>query len=272
MGNQLGDAENLETVPDGKLLQLRQPRHTAVLPFAHHQRRVFSALNHAAVADETRHPVPGGQVRLRHPANQLFVGAPVGNQLGDAENLELVPDGKLLQLRQPRHAAVLVHNLADHPRRIRPGGLTQVHHCLRMPRPGQHPAVRSLQRKHMPRMDKIRSPRRRVNQRPYGGAAVVGRNARGCPPLVVHRSGESRGLRRAGVAAAEHRDVQLVQPLRQHRHAHQPPRVRHHKGNGRRRGMLGEQKQVAFVLAALIVNHNHHFPGGQVVKRLIKAA
>ena len=264
--------QTAESVP-GEAFAVDAHQHfIAILPVAHHQRRVFPAFNHAAVADEPRHPVAGGQVGFRHAANQPFVGAPMGNQLGDAENLEVVPDGELLQLRQPRHAAVLVHNLADHPRRIGPGGLAQVHHRLGMPRPGQHAAVRSPQREHMPRMDEIRRLRRRVNQRAYGGAAVVRRNARGGAPLVVHRSGESGGLRRAGVAAAEQGDVQFVQPRRQHWHTHQPPRVGYHKGDGRRGGMLGEQKQVAFVFAALIVNHNHHFPGGQVVKRLIKAA
>ena len=107
----------------------------AFLPVADHQGGVFPAFEHAAIADDARHPVPGGQVGFGDPRNQGFFGAAVGNELGDAEDLEVVLGGEPFQFRQPGHAAVLVHNLADDAGRIGPGGAAQVNDGLGMPRP-----------------------------------------------------------------------------------------------------------------------------------------
>jgi len=55
-------------------------------------------------------------------------------------------------------------------------------------------------------------------------------------------------------------DPQLVQPLSRHGQADQPTAVAGHEVDDLRRGLLGGDGQIAFVLAVLVVHDDDHPP------------
>ena len=54
-------------------------------------------------------------------AHQVVVAAAVGDEVGDGADLQPVALGDGDEVGQPRHGAVLVHDLADHARGVQPG-------------------------------------------------------------------------------------------------------------------------------------------------------
>ena len=161
---------------------------------------------------------------------------------------------KRLQLRQPRHRAVLVHDLAEHARRIQARRA-----CRDRPSP---PSGR-------------RGPARRPRAR------AAGRCGRACTRSFgrvfgsmsdLHRAGAVRGRdagRHAvarldatvnGVPKCEslwldhHRDVQLLEALARHRHADQAAAVAGHEVDRLGRDELRRDREVAFVLAVFVID------------------
>ena len=165
-------------------------------PIADDQRGVFPAVDDAVVTDDAGDTVPGGQVGLGDAGDQGFAHAPVGDELGDAEYLEVVLAGELLQLGHPRHGAVGVHDFADDAGRIGARLIAQVNDGLGVAGPAQHAARIGAQREGVPRMDEVLGLRLRVNEGADGLAAVEGGDAGGSAALVVHGGGERGRLGR----------------------------------------------------------------------------
>ncbi len=46
---------------------------------------------------------------------------PIGDEVADGADLEAVRAGEIHEIVEPRHAAVLAHDLADHPARVEAG-------------------------------------------------------------------------------------------------------------------------------------------------------
>ena len=69
----------------------------------------------AEVAELRRH------VGLDHTLDELVVASPVGDQVADRDHLEAVPSAVLDEVRHASHRAVVVHDLADHARRVEAG-------------------------------------------------------------------------------------------------------------------------------------------------------
>ena len=59
--------------------------------------------------------------------------------------------GEADEVGQPRHGAVVVHDLADDAGRVQPGEARNIDGCFGMPCPDQNPAILGEQRKHMAR-------------------------------------------------------------------------------------------------------------------------
>ena len=87
--------------------------------------------------------------------------------------------------------------------------------------------------------------------------AIVGRGAGGDAAPGVHR-GRERGAERRRVVAHHHRDLELVEPLAEQRHADQAPAVLGHEVHRLRGRALGGHDEVALVLAILVVDHDEH--------------
>src|SRR6266478_782478 len=112
---------------------------------------------------------------------------------------------------------------------------------------------------------RVRSwPRRGVHQRADGDRAIVGGGAGGHAPASVHADREG-GAERRGIVRDHHRDLQLVEALAEHGHADEPAPVLGHEVDRLRGRLLGGHEQVAFVLAVLVVDHDEHATGADLL-------
>ena len=188
---------------------------------------------------------------------------PMADQVGDGADLEPVAPRELLQLRAARHAAVVVHHLAQHAGRLQPGELAQVDRRLGVAGAHQHAAAPRAQRKDMAGAGKVARCRGRLGQRADGGGAVGGRHAGGGAGAQVHRNREGRAMRLA-VDGHHLRQLEAVELLFRHGHADDAAGVADHERHALRRGVLGRHDEVALVLAVLVVHDHDHAPGTQL--------
>ena len=90
--------------------------------------------------------------------------------------------------------------------------------------------------------------------------AIRGRNAGRRAGLGVDRHADRRLARRRVVGDLE-RNLELVEPLRRHRQADEAAAVLRHEVDGLRRHLRRRHRQIAFVLAILVVDDDDHLAG-----------
>ena len=95
----------------------------------------------------------------RDALDQLVVAAPVRDQVGDRDHLELVLRAVALEVGHARHRAVVVHHLADHAGRVEPGSRARSTAASGLPGALEHAAGLRLQREDVARLDEVLRPR-----------------------------------------------------------------------------------------------------------------
>ena len=215
--------------------------------------------------------VLGRQLRRRDALDQRLGPHPVLDQIRDRDHQQAVLLRELRQLRHARHRAVLVHDFADDAGRIQPGDARQIDGRFGLPGAHQHAARARAQRKHVAgprevgrprspdrspraRSPRDRRPRCRCVVRPF--ASIDTQNA---------VSNRERVLRH------HQRNLELVEPLRRHRQADQAAAVPRHEVDRLRRHLLRRDRQVALVLAILIVDDDDHLAGADRLDRVLDA-
>ncbi len=176
----------------------------------------------------------------------------------------------LRQLRHPRHRAVFVHDLADDAGRIETRDPRQVDRRLGLSGAHHHAAGPRAQRKHVAGPRRSARSGRRIDRRQHGCGAIGRRNAgrRAAPRFDRHAE---RGVESRAVLRDHQRNLELVEPLRRHRQTDQSAAVPRHEVDGLRRDLLRRDRQVAFVLAILIVDDDDHLAGADGVERVFDA-
>ena len=179
----------------------------------------------------------------------------------------------LLQLGPPRHRAVGIEDLADHPGRIEPGEPRQIHTGLGLAHPLEHAAGPGPERKDVARTAQIGRDRGGIDGHVNGGGAIGGRDAGGDaePPLGIDADGE-RGGQLLGVPLGHLRQAELVAALTGERQTDQPPPVQGHEIDHLGRGQLRGTDEIALVLAILVVGHDDDLAVSQVVDGLLDGA
>ena len=109
-------------------------------PLTDRQCDVLAHIHVALVGDGLEWAVVGGEAGLGHALDESLCPAALGDDLGDAENLESVFLGKLLQLGEPGHGAVFSHDLADDAGGVHAHHLAKVNGGFGVAGPGQHSA------------------------------------------------------------------------------------------------------------------------------------
>ena len=71
----------------------------------------------------------------------------IGDKVGNRPDLQAMPPRKGHKIIEPCHRPVIIHNLADHARRIEAGEPRNINRSLRMPCPHEHAAIARNQRK-----------------------------------------------------------------------------------------------------------------------------
>ena len=166
--------------------------------------------------------------------------------------------GEPLELGEPRHLRlVLGHDLAEHPGRGEAGGPGQVDGRLGVPGPLEHATHPVAQGEDVSRPVQVGGLGGGVDEGADGGGAVGGRDTRGgaVPEVDAHREGGALGL---GVGRDHERQLELVGPLGQQRHADHARGVRQEEGDVLGGGRLGGHDEVTLVLPVLVVHDDGH--------------
>ena len=183
--------------------------------------------------------------------------APVRDQVGDRAKLQVVPLRERYQVRQPRHGAVVVHDLADHRCRVQAGLARDVDRRLGVAGAHQRAALARHQREDVARRDDVVAAAFRIDRHRDGARAVMRRDAGGDALARLDRDGE-RGLVPRAVVRAHQRQAELLDALAGHREADQAARVARHEVDRVGRGELRRHDEIAFVLPVLVIDQDEH--------------
>ncbi len=190
------------------------------------------------------------------------------DQVGDGAELQRVPLREGDEIGQPRHRAVIVHDLADHTRRVEPGEAREIDRRLGVPGAHQRAALAREQRKHVPRRDDVLAAGFRIDRDRDGARAVMRGDAGRHPLARLDRDGERRLVPRA-VRLAHQRQAELLDPLAGEREADQPARMAGHEIHRLRRRELRRDDEIALVLAILVIDEDEHAPGARLLDQLL---
>ena len=221
-----------------------------------------------AVADGLEVAEGGGQTRRDHPFDELVVAAAVGDQVGDGDHAEPVARAVLGQFGDSRHRAVVVHHLADHARGVQPGEAREVDRRLGLPGALEHAAGAALEREHVSGLHEVRGPALGVDRDLDGVRAVVRGDAGGDAFARLDRDGE-RGFERRLVLGRHQVEPELVAAFGGQRQADQPATLLGHEVDRLGRGELRGHRQIALVLAILVVADDDHLALADVLDRLL---
>ena len=203
------------------------------------------------------------------PAHELLGAPPVLDEVGDGDHLQAVPAAVRRRGRARGHGAVVVHDLADDGRRAagrrdaRGPRRPRSARCARARRPGGRSAGR-------------RGPAGRGRAgRSSGSMAtwiVRARSAAEMPVVTPSRASidaVKAVWKRAWLLRDHRAQVELVAALRREREADQAAAVGGHEVDRLGRDELGGHREVALVLAVLVVADDDHPAGAHVVEGLL---
>ena len=142
------------------------------------QRDVVLVVDQRAVADHVELAVLGRQVRLGDALDELLGAPAVLDQVGDRDHLQAVALAVRDQVLDPRHRAVVVHDLADHRGRDQARETREVDARLGLPGALEHAAGACLEREDVPGLHQVVGLRARVDRDLDRVGAVVGGDAR----------------------------------------------------------------------------------------------
>ena len=216
--------------------------------------------DHPELAPRRRHRA------LRHPHNVPLVLQPVPDQLRHRQHFETMLVTKFDQVRHPRHGAVILHHLTDHPGGNQPGQPRQIHGCLGLPGPHQDATLPCPQRKHVSRPRQILRRRLRIDRNLNSVSPVVRGNSRRHALPRLNRLGK-RGPEPRRILRRHRSQPQIIRALLGQRQADQPPPILRHKVDRFGSHVLRGQRQVAFILAVLVVDHHNHPPRVDLLHR-----
>ena len=197
------------------------------------------------------------KIHLGGAGHQPVVLQAIGNKIGDGGDFQIVFLGERHQFRQPRHGAIIVHDLTDDAGGNQPGEPRHIHRRFGMSSTHQHAAVTSDQRKDVAGRDDVAFALGRVDGHRNGVRPIVRRNAGGDAFARFDRYRERRLMPRA-VAIRHQRQAKLGGALVGQRQANQAAAMLGHEVDRRRRRHLGWNDKIAFVLAVLVIDQDEH--------------
>ena len=121
----------------------------------------------------------------------------MGDQVGDGAELEVMVLGEGDEVRQPRHGAVVVHDLADHGGRVQAGHAGDIDRGLGVAGAHQRAALAGQQREDMAGRDDVVAGAVGVDRDGDGLRAVGGGDAGGDALARLDRDGEGGLVARA---------------------------------------------------------------------------
>ncbi len=175
-----------------------------------------------------------------------------------------VPD----QVGDAGHRAVLVHDLADDAGGGEPGEPREVDGGLGLSRALQDAARARAEREDVAGLDEVVRRRGRVDRDLDRVGPVVGRDPGRDALARLDRDGE-RGAERRLVLVGHLAQAELLAPLGREAEADQPPPVGRHEVDRLGRDELRGDREVALVLAILVVDDDHEPARADLLDRLL---
>ena len=233
-----------------------------------HQRQVRAAAGLVAVDHELHRPGQGGDGTAADALDHRLVRRAVVDEVGDGAELQAMLARERHQVRQPRHAAVVVHDLAQHRGRIQARQASQIAAGLGVSGAHQHAAVVRDQREHVTGLHHVLGTCIGAAGHADGVRAVCRRDPGG------HALGRLDGHREVGpvrgtVAGRHRRQVQTPRMLGGDRHADQPAPVLGQEIDFLGTDEVGREHQVALVFAILVVDQHHHVAAADLLDDLV---
>ena len=203
-------------------------------------------------------PISDSHRKLAGALDQLVARLPVGDQLGDGDALQLMALGEFGKLGPAHHGAVVVHQLRQHADRRQAGEPAEIDAGFGVARAHEHAAFLGDQREHVAGPHEIGGAAVAVGERAHGVGAFLGGNSGGEPVAHVDRHGERRAQRR--IVERHHRiEVQAARLLGRQRRADDARGVADDERHLLRRAQARRDKQVAFVLAVVVIGDDDEF-------------
>ena len=262
----VGAAADIEQIHRGEGL-VHAHQHFALRWRGAQAQRHVQAARAVAIGHTAELTLRGGQRPLAQALDQRLVVAAKRDQVGDGADLQPMLDAKALQIGQPGHRAVVVHDFADHGGRRQPGHRCKITSRLGVAGAHQHAAVLGLQWKDMTRLDQRRRSGVSCHGCGHGARPVGGRDAGGDAGRGFDRDRERGAMDRA-VARRHRRQLQSLAALAGQRQADQATAEAGHEVDRLGRDMVGRQHQVALVLTVFLVDQHHHATGRQLGDQL----
>ncbi len=189
--------------------------------------------------------------------DQMVMLAAIGDQVADRADLQPVRLGEGDQIVHPRHRPVVLHDLADHARRVEPGKPRDIDRRLGMPGAHQHAAVARDQREDMAGRHDLVLALGGVDRHRDGARAIMRGNAGRHPVARLDRDGEGSFV--AGAVLPAHQvEPELVDARAGERQANEAAAVRCHEVDRVGRRHLRGDDQIALILAVLVIDQNEH--------------
>ena len=163
-----------------------------------------------------------GMRGLADAVDELLGPAPVADEVGDRDEQQVVLGTEALEIGHPRHRAVVVDDLAQHPGGVEPGEPGQIDGGLGVAGPLEHAARPGAQREDVTGPGQVVATDGGVGQGPDGQGPVAGRDARGGALDEVDRVGEG-GAVALGVALHHEGQIELVAALARRGRHRSPP-------------------------------------------------
>ena len=228
------------------------------------QRQVMLSVQLRAVEIQIEIAVFSRHLHHLHSLDQFFPGATVFDQRLNGADLQAVLVREIDQFGQPRHRAVIAHDLADHADGPAAAQFHQVHRRFRVAGALQHAAGLGAQGKDMPRLHQVFRHRGRVRHDLNGARPIRGADAGGNPARRVHAHLEI-GFERLAVLRHHPLDAQLLQPVGRGGHADQATAVLGHEIDCLGCGVFSGHDQIAFILAVGVIDDDDQLAFTQVL-------
>src|SRR6185312_11700922 len=166
-------------------------------------------------------------------------------------------------------AVLVTQNLADHAGWIESGEPREIHRGLGVPHALQHSPLARPERLHVSAETQVRGHRGGIHRDVNRRRAVLRTDA--CRDAETRRRIHTlrvRGAVRIDVVLAHGDESELIAARTGEREAEQPARALGHEVDDLRRDALRRANEISFVLAILVVGHNHHAARGNFADRL----
>ena len=183
----------------------------------------------------------------------------VADQIGHREHFQIVLAAKFVELRDARHRAVFVHDLADDGGGVQAGDAREVDAGFGLACADEHATVAGAQWKDMARAGEILRAGLWIDGGEDGDGAVGGADAGGYAEAAVDGFGEGCAVDR-GVDRGHERKVELVAAVFGEGQADQAAGVLSHEVDGFGGDFFGGHGEVAFVFAVFVVDEDDHAP------------